>query len=301
MNQASRDIDICVCTYRRPALLERLLTELRHIEIHGSLACHVIVADNDEHESAREVVAAFRGEAAFDIRYCVESTRNIALARNRVLAETSSDLIALIDDDEFPTSPWLRLLVSTLDAEGADGVLGPVLPHYSVETPDWFRKAGLYSFRKRYHTRTRLSWRECRTGNALVKREVFTSMPGPFREEFGTGGEDQDFFRRAMERGRTFVWCDEAVVYEMVQPSRWKRRVLFSRALLRGKDTFRHQEHRTRVLAKAIVAVPLYCSLLPLFLVLGQHRFMKLITKLAAHLGVLLAAVGLNPVQQRHN
>jgi len=38
-----------------------------------------------------------------------------------------------------------------------------------------------------------------------------------------------------IERGHAFVWCNEAVVYEVVPPVRWRRTFMLRRALLRGK------------------------------------------------------------------
>ena len=36
------------------------------------------------------------------VKYCVEPRQNIALARNKALQNAEGDLIAFIDDDEFP-------------------------------------------------------------------------------------------------------------------------------------------------------------------------------------------------------
>ena len=60
MSQASRHIDICVCTYRRPVLPRRVLTELRHLETGDRFTFHIIVGDNDENQSTRDVVVAFQ-------------------------------------------------------------------------------------------------------------------------------------------------------------------------------------------------------------------------------------------------
>ena len=260
----------------------------------------IIVVDNDRNESARDVVQSFANDVSVDVSYCVEPVQNIALVRNRAVANGEGEFVALIDDDEIPSERWLSALFTTYEKTRADGVLGPVLPHFSDEVPDWFKRAGIYDFRKRPPTGSKLRWQECRSGNALIRREVVQSLPGPFREEFGTGGEDQDFFRRAMEQGREFVWCDEAEVHEIIQPSRYDRRALLSRALLRGKDTFKHRRNRRRNLAKAVVAVPIYILVLPFSLLGGQHRFMNLLNRLTSHIGLLLASVGLNPIRRRH-
>lgn len=292
-------IDVCICTFQRPALLDRLLYELARVETDGRFTYSIIVGDNDARQSAHGVVNRFASTRSLKISYCTEPVQNIALARNRILQQSIGDFVALIDDDELPSKNWLRALLNTCETNRADGVLGPVLPSFPEHVPNWFKKSGIYDFRKRYPTGSTLRWSECRTGNALIRREVFQALPGPFREEFGTGGEDQDFFRRAKEQGRVFVWCDEAVVHEIIQPSRYDRRALLSRALLRGRNTYKHQGNRVRNLAKAVIAVPLYSLALPFFFLSGQHRFMKLANQLTSHVGLLLESVGLNPIRER--
>jgi succinoglycan biosynthesis protein ExoM len=292
-------ITVCICTFRRPELLARLLNELRDLRAEGKFSYSIVITDNDRDESARQTVSQFVDRMPVEVLYCVEPVQNIALARNRAVARARGQFVAFIDDDEFPVKDWLLDLFNTAQKTSAAGVLGPVLPHYGPEVPDWYRKAGFYDFRKRHVTGTQLAWPECRTGNVLLRREVLDDIEGPFREEFRTGGEDQDFFRRAIEKRNMFVWCDEAEAYETIPPSRYKRSVLLSRALLRGKNTFRHRQGRGRNIAKSLVAVPLYTLALPVLVVAGHHYFMRYLAKLTAHAGLLLASLGLNPMNER--
>ena len=74
---------------------------------------------------------------------------------------------------------------------------------------------------------------------------------------------------------------------------------MIHRALLRGRNTFQHREHRVRNLLKSVIAVPAYALVLPVLFLAGHHHFMKYLVKLADHLGRLLASVGLNPVTER--
>ena len=113
----------------------------------------------------------------------------------------------------------------------------------------------------------------------------------PFRPEFGTGGEDQDFFRRMMQNGCRFVWCNEGVVYEVVPPQRFRRSYMLRRALQRGQN----ERYLLSLgsIAKSLAAVPCYALLaLPLFLV-RHDAFMKCLIRLCDHAGKLLAAIGL--------
>jgi hypothetical protein len=74
---------------------------------------------------------------------------------------------------------------------------------------------------------------------------------------------------------------------------------MIHRALLRGRNTFRHPKHRFRNILKSLIAVPAYALALPVLLLAGHHYFMKYLVKLADHAGRLLASVGLNPVTNR--
>src|SRR5262249_9516313 len=110
-------------------------------------------------------------------------------------------------------------------------------------------------------------------------------------------GEDQDFFTRAIEKGRVFVWCDEAVAFEVVPPIRWSRSFLLKRALLRGTVALAQPNSKFLDISKSLIAVPLYIAALPFLLILGQHRFMRCLVKLCDHLGKLLALFGINLIK----
>jgi hypothetical protein len=129
--------------------------------------------------------------------------------------------------------------------------------------------------------------------------EVLASGEPPFDPRFHRGG-DTDFFRRMIEKGYVFIWCDEAVVYEVVPPIRWTRAFMLKRALLRGTITLQSPAFGVRSVAKSVLAVPAYTIALPFALMLGQHRFMDLLVRLFDHLGKLLALAGINPVRSPH-
>ena len=298
MNSAIPHIAICVCTCRRPELLKRLLTEIGGQETGGRFTYSVVVADNDAEQTAKSVVADFAAHTPLSVVYCVETSRNIALARNQAVAHAQGSFIAFIDDDEFPTNAWLLNLFQTCARLDVSGVLAPVVSHYETEPPKWVRAGSFYD-RPRHATGFKLDWLECRTGNVLFAKRILADLSEPFRTEFGTGGEDQDFFRRLMEKGHVFVWCDEAVVYETVPPIRWKRSFMLRRALLRGKNSIKHRQNRLRNFLKSVIAVPVYSLALPVLFIVGHHYFMRYLVKLADHTGRLLAALGVNVVRER--
>jgi glycosyltransferase involved in cell wall biosynthesis len=292
------NISVCIATYQRPQWLEKLLAGIAEQRVEGQFNFSVIVADNDSNESGREVVTRMSASYPVPLVYCIEPRRSIAHVRNMTLEKSNSEFIAFIDDDEFPEKDWLLNLFGALKKYDCAGILGPVRPYYPDGTPGWVRKAGFFE-RPEFETGYQLSWQGCRTGNVLFKREITAGLPTVFSAEFGMGGSDVDFFRRMTALGHRFLWCNEAVVHEIVPPSRWRRKVLMKRALLRGRNSFRHPEGRWPGLAKAMVAIPLYTLGLPFLLLFGQHLFMRYLIKLCDHVGRALAVVGIEPVKTR--
>jgi succinoglycan biosynthesis protein ExoM len=291
-------ISVCICTFKRTELLTRLLERLSDQYTGGLFTYSVVVADNDGAQSARQIVAAFSTESGAPVTYCVEPQQNIALARNKALQHAKGDLIAFIDDDEFPASDWLCILFKALMAYGADGVLGPVRPHFESDPPAWVRR-GRFFDRPSHTTGYKMLWYESRTGNTLFQRAVLANVDPPFRPNFATAGEDMDFFRRAMNRGYSFVWCDEAIVYESVPSFRCSRSYLLKRALLRGSNFPKHPANRLQNAAKSLIAVPCYTVALPVLAIFGQHIFLKYLIKLLDHASRLLAYLGLRLVTER--
>lgn len=293
----SRTISVCICTYKRPQLLGRTLEEIGKQVTGGLFTYSIVVCDNDYQQSARLVVSEFCTRLSIDDAvYCVEPEQNIALARNRALENAKGDYVAFIDDDELPATDWLATLLSACEKYGVDGALGPVKPWFDQPPPDWIVR-GKFCVRPEHATGHLLHWRQTRTGNAMFRRKILHDISTPFRPEFGNGGEDQDFFRRTIETGHRFVWCNEAVVYEVVPPERWKRSYMFRRALLRGQN---ERLFLTPVsIAKSGIAVPLYIAILP-FLLIRHHLFMAYSIRLLDHVGRLFAAMGLRPLGNRY-
>ncbi|HXI51424.1 MAG TPA: glycosyltransferase family A protein [Candidatus Saccharimonadales bacterium] len=290
-------ISVCICTYKRPDMLQRLLVSLAAQDTQGKFTFSVVVADNDGQQSALAVVEAFRQTSPVPVTYCVEPRQNIALVRNRAVAEACGDYITFIDDDEFTLPQWLLTLHTTCNERDVDGVLGPVKPHYDVAPPRWVIDGKFYD-RPSYPTGMVIDWRKGRTGNTMIRRRVFAGMDAPFREEFGGGAEDQDFFRRVIDKGFVFVWCHEALAYEVVPAIRWKLSVMIRRALLRGNMALNHPTTGPADILKSAVAAVGYLLVLPFSVLFGQHRFMNCLIKMFDHAGKVLGAVGLNPAQK---
>jgi glycosyltransferase involved in cell wall biosynthesis len=298
MNGQLPHISVCICTYKRPRFLKKLLEELGRQMTEDLFSFSIVVADNDRLESAKPLALEFGKNSPIEVRYCVQPEQNIALTRNRAIENVCGEYVAFIDDDEYPVQDWLLTLYKACLQYKVDGVLGPVKPDFEEAPPAWVVK-GKFHERPGYPTGFVIDWRKGRTGNVLLKRDLFNEEPTPFRPDFLTG-EDQDFFRRMIERGHKFIWCDEAVCFETVPSIRWKRSFMIRRALLRGKISLAHPTSRARELGKSALAVPAYVLALPFLFLMGQHKFMAYLVKTCDHVGRLLAFVGIDPIKDKY-
>jgi len=289
-------ICVCICTFRRCKMLLRLLEALDRLQTGNEFTFSVVVADNDSAESGRQSVEEFSRKSSLKIIYCVEPRQNIALARNQALAHSEGDFIAFIDDDEVPAADWLQKLLATCGKYYADGVLGPVRPNFEVPPPRWVLR-GHFCERPEHRTGRLMHWDECRSGNVLFRKQILDLLSTAFNPDFGSG-EDKDFFMQLTQQGKVFIWCNEAVVYETVPPSRCTRSYMLRRALWRGHNIVKRPVGRMNLLARSAVAVPVYFLVLPALMLLGQHWFMRYCIKLCDHLGRMLAILGLNPIRE---
>jgi succinoglycan biosynthesis protein ExoM len=210
-------VAVCVATYDRPDGLARLLDGLRAQRV--SAAVRVVVVDNDAAGPCRAIAEAQASCFAHGLRYVVEPTRGITYARNRCVEAAGKDVdfVAMLDDDEVPDPGWLAELLRVQAETSADIVTGPVIPYFPTTAPAWVREGGFFD-RPRHETGHRLP--HAHTHNVLARRTVFDET-GQFDNRFAlTGGEDLEFFRRAVGRGFSVVWADDAPVQEWIPASR---------------------------------------------------------------------------------
>lgn len=194
MSEELPHISVCICTYKRPDFLKRLLGELDGQDTNSLFTYSIVIAENDHLRSAERVVAEFAMASAVPIKYCVEPRQNIAHARNKAIMNADGDFVAFIDDDEFPTKQWLLNLFKTLKEYKVAGVLGPVNPYFDSKAPQWVIQGGFYD-RPVLRTGLLLEWSKCRTGNVLLKSQLFAeeahrSGPSFCRERIRTSSRE---------------------------------------------------------------------------------------------------------------
>ncbi len=228
---------VAVLTYRRPGDLADILPtlEAQILAQPAGRAVRLLVIDNDPAAGARDQVEAFAAGSPIDVAYEHEAVPGIAAARNRALSAAADDrVLVYIDDDERPTDGWLDLLLGTWAQTGSTAVVGPVVSTFAAE-PDAFVTAGRFFDRRRLPTGTAID--VAATNNLLLDLEFVRTQGLEFALDLGTaGGSDTLLTRQLIARGGSMVWCDEAVVIDVVPADRVTRDWNLRRALRSGNS-----------------------------------------------------------------
>lgn len=224
-----RPIAVCICTYRRPLQLQRLLNTLAVLERPAGTRFVIVNNDRDD-EQTRVLVQNFRNACGAPVSYVVETRPGLSAARNAAIGAAraaGAGSVAWLDDDEWPSGQWLMKLIDVQQRTGAAVVGGPVCPVFESGEAPAAKYRSLWSVQK---GRLRgLTYVYC-TCNCLIDLAAVAFLGDePFSSAFGfTGGEDVVLFRRLYAAGIKMAWSDEAIVFEDIPGERatfaWLRR-----------------------------------------------------------------------------
>nr|WP_281502262.1 glycosyltransferase family 2 protein [Loktanella sp. F6476L] len=288
-------VNILLCTFRRPEVV-RTLESLATMDLATDVSVRVVIADNDDTPSARDVVAAVTDDLPWPVHYLHAPARNISIARNACLdaVDADADFICFLDDDEWVVPDWLTQLLATADHTEADAVFGPVIASYDDTAPSWI-KAGdyhsSYPVRRNGQVETGIS------GNVLLrwgagvpwKNERFDLARGR------SGGEDTEFFFRLRRAGAHFEICDAARAWESVPDARLSLTWLARRRYRMGQS---YAASATTNVARAKLALSAclkagYCGIMTVFNAPIRARRFRWLLRGVLHVGVCAGCLSL--------
>lgn len=297
---AQTQIDIAVCTFRRPELAETLHS-LALITVPADVAIRIIVADNDVTPSAEALVNQMRPTMPCEILYVHCPASNISIARNACLDNSTGHYLAFVDDDETVSRTWLVQLLDTAQTTGADVVLGPVRAEYTLSAPNWMRRGDFHS--------TRPVWvdGEIRTGytcNVLIDLTRPVVCNRRFNLALGrTGGEDTEFFRHMHADGGRLAYAPDALVFEPVPEKRARLAWLAKRRFRSGQTHGRllgepgQASSRVAEIVRA-TAKSGYCAVASLLLLGSPVARSRYALRAIMHAGVVSGLIGVRELQQ---
>ncbi|VAW79924.1 hypothetical protein MNBD_GAMMA13-2045 [hydrothermal vent metagenome] len=239
-----RYVTVCICTYRRPDGLKRLLAGLceQVFEDVATPVINIIVTDNECNDDNRKICNQLEKQHQLPLLYLRETQRGISYARNTCLDNLpeNSDFVAMIDDDEVPEPGWLNHLLYAQERTSADIVSGPTLPVFEADTPTWIVDTG-YFFKPHcpHHYRDLEPFPPTATCNVLMRTDIFTESGLCFDPALAlSGSEDKLFFQDLKQQGLHFVWAAKAITHESIPAERARLGYMLSEALRRGSTKF---------------------------------------------------------------
>ena len=226
---ASPAASVVICTYNRLRMLESAVASCLQNATGRGTAFELVIADNSPSGHAQGLAERLKATGA-PVRWVHATPPNISVARNAGLRAAIAPLVAFMDDDLELEPGWLDHLMDVLDQSGADVVLSPVRPRFEGLLPAWDPTGA--RFTRIMHgvsgapvmaggSRRGGGGFVVSTASSLWRVATCFTDPQPFDPAYGvSGGEDLDLFLRLQARGRRFVWCAEAGVWETVPVSR---------------------------------------------------------------------------------
>lgn len=208
-DENAKSTTVIICTRNRPALLKQCLAAIARL---SPAPDHVLVVDNSEGNPDTSKVAG-----DYRANYIIEPTRGLSRARNRGIAECTTDIVAFLDDDVTPEPDWLGLLMAPFSDHQVGATAGRVItPDPIAPMPDQLVPRTLSS--KDHH------WFEIATfgglglgANMALRRNACTDRRF-FDERLGRGapfeiGEESYAFALLLSRGYRIAYVPTAVVH----------------------------------------------------------------------------------------
>ena len=226
---APMDLSLVICTFHREDLLRKALESVAAQAAPENFSVEIVVVDNSDAATARDIVAAFQARCPFPLLFVEAHPPNISVARNAGLAASVGQAIAFLDDDQELGDGWLTAARRALRDLPQDAFFGAVEPTF--ETParaggmarqlfarrlDAPAGAELIAFGPHKTRGVALA-----TNNSIFRRAALPADGRLFDPAFGNGGgEDYDLICRMQRDGRRFAWLPDAVAREFVPTSR---------------------------------------------------------------------------------
>ncbi len=208
-------LSVCICTYRRPDLLDRVLRSVVPQLREGR---EIVVVNDGSHDAEYAAVVERHGQA---IRYQASDTNmGVAEARNTSAKLAAGEHVVYLDDDCVAPGAWLDWLEARLETwpelDIVAGTTNPLTPQggHSFQSlmqshfgfiPKIFFQSNLVIFP---------------TANVAIRRELILRLGGfGYPGSFFGAGEDTEFAVRAQLAGaRVFADQNWQVSHEVGEP-----------------------------------------------------------------------------------
>jgi glycosyltransferase involved in cell wall biosynthesis len=189
----------------------------------------VLVVDNNSTDNTKETVQPFLEQGGLTCKYLFVERPGKSAALNEALAQTNSELVGLIDDDEQVDPSWLEVVYSEFSADPTlDYIGGPYYPNWGAAVPDWLQSYGAAIGVVLRPERLEFTpqWDEILMGgNAVIRRSILQKVL-PYPEQLGNignkirAGEDEVIYHRLLRIGARGVNIPNLIIHHWIPAER---------------------------------------------------------------------------------
>lgn len=294
-------ISLALCTFKRPNIFSKCLETIAQLHLPSNIAVSLVIIDNDEEASAKELVNSFRDKINIDIYYFIESKRGLANARNRLIQECvnlGASHIAMFDDDILLPKNWL---INYFDYyrqnEEAVIITAASYSKFTSKPPKYIEKNDL--FKCSTTKKTGMIRKDAASGNVFFPISIITELGLNFNSEYVfMGGEDGKFFEEASNKGAVIVWCNECYNYELNGTDKINIAWILKRSRYNGfsaaKNTIKRKQGnfaKNIYIIRQTASFVINCIVLPLSIFAGITGFINMLGFTAKSLGRLQGSI----------
>jgi glycosyltransferase involved in cell wall biosynthesis len=216
-------VTVGVTHFQRPAKLMEAVQSLAAQTYKGLEI--VVVDDGSSDETSLELLDRMAPWfARLGVRLLRQPNRYLGAARNHIIAETESDYVLFLDDDDIAFPNMVSTLVTAAENSGAD-IVSPI----SLYMPE-SRRAEAHPFPERFDQKVSyvpiggpLSVAPVNNvfgaSTCLLRRSALSRIGG-YSEVYGVGHEDYELYIRAAQAGLRIEPCPLPLfLYEVDRPS----------------------------------------------------------------------------------
>jgi len=291
---------LAFCTFKRPNMLEKCLKSISELNLPENIRTEILIIDNDESASAKDVVEKNRNDLQITVNYFIEEKRGLSNARNKLISEAinlGASHIAMFDDDIILPENWLINYVNYYNNnENAVIITAPSYSKFTKEPPEYISKNDLF----KCHTtkKTGSVRQDAASGNVFFPTTLITELKLNFNSEYVfMGGEDGRFFGEASTKGAEIVWCNDCFNWELNGTDKINIKWIIRRSYYNGYSAAQRKMKNKNKFSKLLYGfkqlICLFFNLIgvPLSLLTGMVNFVNMLGFSAKSYGRLTGAL----------
>lgn len=223
-------LSLIIATYNRAAPLLTALESVVHQDADAAL-WECVVVNNNSKDDTEERFAQFAARyPSLNLRMVRETQQGLSHARNRGIAESTGQYIAIIDDDERINEAFISSYICFFDAHpDAASAGGRIIPEYPSGHPAWMSRYVEQPIANPIDLGSAV--REFPAGhipgggNMALRRSAVVRY-GAFDPSLGRvggkliGGEESDLFERLARGGERCFYVPDAVMWHIIPPEK---------------------------------------------------------------------------------